>query len=174
MLNMVRHEATREHYKQTAIYVAYYTCGSLLPVWLGIMVILLLSKPLELGTFLDSGQFAIYAAAALGASLYLLKRQNSGNESHLFLLVTIVCLVLSAAMYVALTVVDALTLVHLEVNIPLLRILSLVLYVVSLLMTFYLELYQNVDHARAYQARRSRDQKDMESEFEREMNALGQ
>ena len=168
MFNLVRHQAAGEHYRQSGLYVAYYTLGTLLPVWLGAVVLYLLSKPIGLGTFLDNGQFAIYAAAALGATIYILKRQDSGNENNLYVLIAIVCLILAAAIYVALTVSEALTVAHLPINTPALRVLSLALYATSVVATFYTDLYQTVDHASAYRERREQGQEDLNTEFERE------
>ena len=173
MFEVVWHQAKWEDYTQTAFYLMYYTSGSLLPVWLGVTILILLGEPIGLGTFLDDGQFAIYAAAALGASLFFLIKQNPGGEIHLLVWIHMICLIIAAAMYAALTIANSIVLEQLHIDTALLRILTLSLFLVSLGMTFYIQLYENANYgAEDIESRRRQVQENLDTEFERELEEL--
>ena len=65
MLKIVLTQTRKEDWRHASLSLGYYAAGALMPVWLSIPILLLISQPMGFGTFLDSGQFAIYSAAAL-------------------------------------------------------------------------------------------------------------
>ena len=137
MLKVIREQARREHWRDAFLSIAFYAVGALLPVWLSVLLRLLFSQPLGFDTFLDNGQFAIYSAAALSPVFYLLLKQGPGAESRLYLLLALVCMIISAGVFSGLTVVDTLSIGDIPINVFFLRVSSITIYFISLAATFF-------------------------------------
>ena len=143
-----------------------------MPVWLSALLLVLFTKPIGLGTFLDDGQFAIYAAAALSPVLYALYRQGSGQERTLYLLLTLFCLIVAAGLFSGLTVVDTLRIGDLQINVTVLRVSSLAIYVIALVAMFFVEIHENVYNELNVPEERLGRQVKLEQEFDQALDSL--
>ena len=172
MLKAIRTQARVEHWRQGLLWIGFYAVGALMPVWLSALLLVLFTKPIGLGTFLDDGQFAIYAAAALSPVLYALYRQGSGQERTLYLLLTLFCLIVAAGLFSGLTVVDTLRIGDLQINVTVLRISSLTIYAIALAAMFLVEVHENVYNELDVPVERSARQDVLDQEFDQVLDSL--
>ena len=143
-----------------------------MPVWLSLLLLFLISQPIGIGTFLDNGQFAIYAAAALSPILYSFTKQESGQEKTFYHLLILICLIASAAIFSGLTVVESLNIGQLHINISFLRASSITIFAIALAATFFVDLHENVYNEINVAEERSHRQERLGQEFERELRTL--
>ena len=148
-----------------------YAAEALMPVWLSLILLLLITQPIGLGTFLDNGQFAIYAAAALAPVLYLLTKQGSGQERTLYVLLIVVCLLVAAGIFSGLTVAESL-IGELNINVSFLRIASITMYAFALFATFFMDLHENVYNELNVAEERSHRQESLDKQFDGELRSL--
>ena len=172
MLKVVLRQARKEHWRNALLSIGFYVMGALMPVWLSFVLLLLFSQPIGLGTFLDNGQFAIYAAAALSSILYSLSKQGPGQERTFYQLLILFCLIVAAAIFSGLTVVDTLKTVDFPINVAFLRASSITIYVVALAATFLVDIHENAYNELNVAEERSHRQERLEEEFSREMGSL--
>ena len=145
-----------------------------MPVWLSFFLLILFSQPLGFGTFLDNGQFAIYAAAALSPIFYLLSKQGSGQERALYQFLIVICLIFSATIFSVLTVADSTPLGDLHINVVVLRIASIAIYVFALVATFFMELHEAVYSEVNFGKEQLSRQDQLEEEFDRTLKSMDQ
>ncbi len=172
MLKIILTQARKEHYLHALLSIGFYAMGALMPVWLSVLLLLLISQPIAFGTFLDNGQFAIYAAAALSPILYPLFKRESGQEKILYLWLILICLIVAAGIFSGLTVVDSLRIGDLHINVPFLRTLSITIYLVALTATFFVDVHENAYNELNVAEERSNRQGKLEEEFNREQRSL--
>ena len=172
MLKIVLTQSRMEHWRHAALSICFYAFGALMPVWLSLILLVSFSKPIGLGIFLDNGQFAIYAAAALSPLLYALFTQGKGQERALYLLLILCGLILCALLVAAvtfsgLTAVEPLTIGELEINVAFLRVSSMTVYFVSLIAMLFFQLHEIVYNEVNIPEQRSIRQDRLEEEFDR-------
>lgn len=172
MLKTVLTQARLEHWLRAFLSIGFYIIGALMPVWLSLVILLLISQPIGFHTFLDNGQFAIYAAAALSTILYPLFKQGSGQERGLYHLLILTCLIAAAGIFSGLTVVDSLKIGALDINIAFLRFASIAIYVFALIATLFVQLHEDVYSELNLTGERSQRQDRLEEEFDREFPSL--
>ena len=172
MLKMVLTQTRFKHWRHGFLSIGFYVLGALMPVWLSLLLLQLISKPIGLATFLDNGQFAIYAAAALSPVLYFLLRQGAGQEKTLYSLLTLVCLMIAAGIFSGLTVVESLRIGDLQINVTFLRGSSLMIYIVALMAMFFVEIYENVYNEIDVPEERSQRQDRLEKQFDRVLDSI--
>lgn len=172
MLKIVLTQTRKEHWRHALLSIGFYATGALMPVWLSFLLLLLISQPIGFGTFLDNGQFAIYAAAALSPILYPLSRQGSGQERTFYQLLILICLIVAAGIFSGLTVVESLKIGDLHINVGFLRASSITIYVVALAATFFVDLHENVYNELNVTEERSHRQETLGEEFDRELRSL--
>jgi len=71
-----------EHWKEAYIKLCYTLIGSLIPIWLGAIIVWIIGKLNSWTMFFIHGEFAIYSAALLASVFYLI---SSGRERNPFL-----------------------------------------------------------------------------------------
>ena len=167
MLKIVLTQSRKEDWRHALLSVGYYAAGALMPVWLSVPILFLFSQPMGFPTFIDSGQFAIYSAAAFSPILYPLTRQNPGAEKTLYQLVIHICIVLAAGIFVGLTVIDSLDLGHIPINLPFLRVSSIILFVLALGAMFFIELHENAYNEIDVTEERLNRRERLDEEFDR-------
>ena len=172
MLKIVLTQTRKEHWRHAFLSIGFYATGALMPVWLSLLLLFLISQPIGFGTFLDNGQFAIYAAAALSPILYLLSRKESGQEPAFYQLLILICLIAAAAIFSGLTVVDSLNIGQLHINVFFLRASSITIFGIALAATFFVDLHENVYSEINVTEERSQRQVRHEQEFDRELRSL--
>ena len=172
MLKLIRSQAKKEDWLHALLSIGYYATGSLMPVWLSFLLLGLVSQPIGGDAFLDNGQFAIYAAAALSPILYQLSKKGSGQEGSLYQLLILICLIIAAGIFSGLTVVESVSIGSLDIHVWLLRVASLVIYAIALVATFFLDLYENVyDGVNPVEEQSNRQQR-LEDEFDQQYPSL--
>ena len=171
MLRIVLTQSRREDWRHAFLAIAYYAAGALMPVWLSIPVLYLFSQPMGFPTFIDSGQFAIYSAAAFSPILYPLTRQSPGAEKTLYQLVIHICIVLAAGVFVGLTVIDSLDLGHIPINLPFLRASSIIMFLFALGAMFFIELHENVYNEIDVTEERLNRRERLDEEFDRALQS---
>ena len=170
MLTIIRTQARTKHWRQAFLFISYYVTGALMPVWLSFLLLLLLSQPIGLGTFVDSGQFAIYAAAALSPIVYALSKQGSGQERTFYLLLISICLIVAAAIFSGLIVVDSLDIRY--INVPFLRIASITIYAFALVATFFVNLHDDVYSEINFEQEQRHRQDQLAEQFDRTLPSI--
>ena len=170
MFQRIRHNTKWKHLKDTFLYVFYYGAGTLMPIWLGMLLLALFDQPIGLTSFIDQGQFAIYSAAAITPLIYILVKNHKGLESASYTLVLIICLIVSALIF---TVADSrsLPLFTLEPNKEYIRVSSICIYGFSLLAIFFIQLHESTYDAFDMQADQQTRVGSLEASFDRELNS---
>ena len=171
MLKTVLTQTRTIHLRDSLLSMGFYVIGSLMPVWLSLPLLVLISQPIGFDAFLDNGQFAIYGAAAAAPILYSLFRQSPGAERALYFLLMLVCLLLTVAIFSGLIVVDSLSIGQLQINVSFLRILSITIYIAALLAMFFVDLHENVYQMVDVSGDRLQRQDKMDEQFDREQQS---
>lgn len=171
MLRVVLAQARLEHWRHASLSIGFYVTGALMPVWLSFLLLLLISQPIGYGTYLDNGQFAIYAAAAFSPVLFSLWRQGTGHERIFYALLILICLIIAAGIFSGLTVAESLTLRNLKINVMFLRVSSISVYIVALIATFFVDLHENVYTELDVPEERIHRQAVLERAFDQEMDS---
>src|SRR2546427_10690573 len=120
--------ALQKHWKETTNWLAFTLVGGLIPVWGGMVLFLLLSKPVFFSTFSSNGEFAIYSAAILAPSLYLIAKDRTTSNflfRPFFSLICVVGLLLSAMLFAGVTAVHTGGLGSVSLNVGFLRTFTL-------------------------------------------------
>ena len=131
--------AIRNNWKDTANWLAYTLIGGLIPVWGGMVAFVLLSKPVLFSSFSSNGEFAIYSAAMLAPSLYLIAKDRTTSNflfRPFFSLMCIVGLLLSTILFAIVTAVNTGGLGTVSLNVGFLRVFTLLLFAGSVLLSF--------------------------------------
>ena len=81
--------AKKEHYLEAAVWLGYHVLGSLLPVWLGILLIVFVVQPFGFADLIDRGEFAIYSAAIITPVIYALLKDRQSKEKDFYVLITL-------------------------------------------------------------------------------------
>ena len=174
MLKTVLTQTQIIHLLDSLLSLGFYVIGSLMPVWLSLSILALISQPIGFHTFLDNGQFAIYGAAAAAPLVYSLLRQSPGAEAALYILLLLVCLLGTVAIFgglIVIDVIDSLSIGQLQINVTYLRIASIIIYLFALVATFFINLHENVYQAVDYPGRRKQRQEELEQQFDSEVQS---
>ena len=172
MLKIIRTQTKKEDLGHSLLSIGFYAAGSLMPVWLSSVLLILFNQPVGIGTFVDNGEFAIYAAAALSPIIFLLFKQTSGLEKALYLLLVLLALIIAAGIFSGLTVVDTLPLGQFPINTPFLRWWSITIYIIALVATFFVDLHENVYNSLNMEQERLDRQTELETEFDEVLSSF--
>ena len=145
MIRLILSEAKIDDWSHAFMFMAFYVFGSLAPVLLSSVLLVLFTKPFGIGTFLDNGEFAIYTATALAPIFYLLFKRDSGLDKLLYFLPMLGALLVATAVFSGLTIVDSFEIKELQINTTFLRASSITIYALALLATFLVRLHENVE-----------------------------
>jgi len=136
--------------------------GGLLPLWGLFLILPLDNKPIRFEDFSQNGEFALYAAAFVSASLYILvkeygsyflrgKNDNEGKNAPsrkdfpakpLFVLITVFMLVFATIVFGFVTLAHFPNLT-LSLNIEVLKVFSVIGFVVALILSYLTTVIDN-------------------------------
>jgi len=92
----------KEHWQNGLLWLAFAVGGGLLPVWIGVLTQFIFAQPIRISTFTVNGEFAIYAAAFMSGSLFIIlkdfKKRSFPSKGILALVIGGI-LFLTALMY---------------------------------------------------------------------------
>ena len=95
--------ATRkEHWYQSVLMLLFASIGGLAPLWLNAVFLVLMGKPVALVEFASNGEFALYCAAGVAPTLYLILHERTParlDGQTVLTLAAVVILLLSVVAY---------------------------------------------------------------------------
>lgn len=136
----------RTHWKDAFLYGVFTHVGGLAPVWLGMIAVVMYGGTLDVFRFARGGEFALYSAAILSPSIYLVVREHSAkpfSSQPLFILPALVGLLLAVSAY-TLVVPAAIGVVPLAgLRIDLVARGTLILFVLAAILAFLITVLDN-------------------------------
>jgi len=127
-----------EHWKEASIKLCYTLIGSLIPIWLGAIIVWMIGRLNSWTMFFEHGEFAIYSAALLASVFYLI---SSGRVRNPFLkkrflsIFTLVLILLAAALFfIAVT--------NLTDRIILLIVFTMIIFIFSVTIFFFANVFE--------------------------------
>ncbi|OAK03198.1 hypothetical protein A6280_10600 [Bacillus wiedmannii] len=186
--------ATKEQWMNTVEWLLYTLIGGLLPLWLGAIILKLLSNWNGWDFFVVNGEFALYSASLLAPTIHILVKDTKKPGFKLLILFSIVFLVVSTALYTTVTVkatdetptnhqiqqVDNGSQVgsqhqnkqeHIapkeskEINIQVLKWISVLIFIFTIILSFLATLLENVKSAPNVEGIKAREMNDLEESF---------
>ena len=154
-----------------------------MPVWLGLVILKLLTLPFGFGDFLDKGEFAIYSAAIITPVMHALTWDHKGSEKALYVLVTIVCLLVATAIFIVtlfpsghVFFVIVLSTGQIDVVEPdknYVRVGSVIIFVISMSAAILLRIHDNVIQGDEYIRKQQQEtQEDLGAQVKQELENL--
>jgi len=97
-----------EHHKEATIFTICNLFGSLMPLWLGVIIFTAFSSKIDIFRFISNGEFYLYTASLLTTAIYLLYRNKKKNTDLYTILfyISLGLLVISASLFGILTVTN--------------------------------------------------------------------
>lgn len=91
----------REHWYHSLLMLLFASVGGLAPLWLGFIAYSLFGKSVALVDFASNGEFALYCAATVAPTLYLILHERAArlDGQTLLALIAVVVLLVSVAAY---------------------------------------------------------------------------
>ncbi|MCK4785839.1 MAG: hypothetical protein KAV87_18935 [Desulfobacteraceae bacterium] len=138
---VVLKDAKWKHWRDTLYWLLFTVFGSGLPIYGGWLLLKLRSSEVELADFYQNGEFALYCAAILGSTLYLMSRGGYRDifiHMRLFSFLATVFLVIATLLFCGArtgTTEDSSI-----VNLSLLISLSTILLILTLILGFLVNL----------------------------------
>ena len=137
--------ALQSQWKDTTKWLAYTLLGGLFPVWGGYLLLRLYQKAMSISDFTSNGEFAIYSAALLAPSLYLIlkdyKKTNFPNQAIYGLLCSVM-LIVATLIFAGVTSVNT-GKVAVEIDKDFLRNGTLILFLLTLILSFFVTALDN-------------------------------
>lgn len=160
---------TREHVRDTFEWLLYTGLGSLVPVWVGILLFLMFYRPIPWMDFLGHGEFALYSAALIAPSLYLVvtdREEAPFPRRGLFVLGAGVVLLFSVTLFAGITVLIRADLIQ-RIDDTVVAWLSLLLFFVSISIAFLVTLLDNSRRFPAVRKIAEQTREELENRFDR-------
>jgi len=138
--------STRDQKGNGLIWLAYTLIGGLFPLYAGIFVLLLFSS-VQLSSFVDHGEFAVYSTGLLSAALLIVLTdygQQPFPDKRLWAM-TILGFIIIATLIFSVVATSGLDgELQEQVNLGLIRILSVGLYVLTVVLMFFVVVLDKV------------------------------
>jgi hypothetical protein len=137
--------ATNEQWKSTMYWLLYTLIGGLVPTWGGAILLWIFGNWRGWEPFYANGEFILYSAALLAPALHILIKDARKPGFQLLAILNLAILFISFLLYAAIAL-SAFNIVNTEykINLSLLSILSIWLFVLSVIISFLSELLENV------------------------------
>jgi hypothetical protein len=161
--------AVKSNWKEATKWLLFTYVGGLIPVWGGYIIFNLYAKDASLSKFSDHGEFALYSAAMLAPALYYILKDLKTSTfiyRHFFALVCIVCLLVSALLYVGVASVSV-GQIPATIDLDFLRGITWVLFLIASLMSFLVTALDSSRTLRDIQTERARAFKNLEQQFDK-------
>jgi len=162
-----------EHWRESSKWLMYTLVGGLVPVWGGMFLFKLFSRPVSFSDFSSNGEFALYSATMLAPSLYLiLKDYNSSNflYRHTFALASVLGLLVSMILFAGVTAVHAGGMGSVNLDQRFLRWVTMLLFLVAVGVSFLVTALDNerigIDVSKVREER-ANQVKDLEKQFDK-------
>jgi hypothetical protein len=140
--------STKQHWWDTILWFLFTVLVSLLPVWGSCIIFGLFSLPIKFETFISGGEFAIYSAALLAPVLYtILKELGAPFRPRTIVgLLAIVFLMVSAILFAGVTAGTRTSegSSPIKINIAFLATVSVILFILSAILTFFVKLIDTI------------------------------
>lgn len=140
--------ASRENWYESSIWVLYILVGSLAPVYISILILLIGSQSVSLLDFTRHAQFAIYSSSILATSAYLILRdlKKPFPRRGIFGAIVLVGLITATALFASVTIFSRFELISkfLTVDQNLVKVISLFLFVISIILAFFVNVLDSV------------------------------
>jgi len=164
--------AMSKHGKETGKWLAFSLGGALIPVWGGMMLFRLFSKPVKFSDFSGNGEFALYSAAMLAPALYLILKDFKNSPfmyRHAFAGISALGLSLSMLLFAGVTAVHTGGLGSITLDQVFLRKITLGLFVGSVVLSFLTEVLdkqRTLEDYREYYETNQGQFKDLQEKFD--------
>jgi hypothetical protein len=162
--------AIGKNWKDSSTLMLYTLVGGLLPVYGGMILFKLFSRGVHFSDFSDNGEFALYSAAMIAPSLYLiLKDYGSSNFLYrrAFALISFLGLLCATILFAGVTAVRTGGLGAIAVDQQFLRWFTILLFMVAIFLSFLTSALDSERIAKDIYAVREQDFKNLEEQFER-------
>ncbi len=133
-------------YYDPIIKLLFNLFGSLLPLIITVPIILLTTKWPGFNFFADKGQFCLYSAAFFSPTIYLLykyKGENTFDKYLLIFILTFLGILFCVVIYTVIRFNDLNTAHETIINTWVLQLISILLFVGSLIVLFYAQSLEN-------------------------------
>lgn len=162
--------ASAKHWGNGIIWLLYTVVGSLMPVWLGLIVLTAWPGTVTWARFLDHGEFALYSTALLTTGLLILfdDYKDGFYGRRIMGLVTIVPLLVATGVFAVAVVAESVPGVSDDLDRSWIRLATVALYAFTVMWSFVLIVSREV-----LVTEPSLDEIDKTGELERKFEDLG-
>lgn len=154
------HRSNRDDWIDACFWLLSTIFAGLMPIWLPTFLLSLFSQRPPLNAFTENGEFALISASLLSASLYIVTRESRWNflrellgtailgrgrsfpNQRLFIFLSLILTLFCAGIFMG-ALVAKVPGVGLILNAPLVHWLSLILFGVTLFISFFLTVVEN-------------------------------
>lgn len=141
-------KATQHEWYESLVWLVYILLGSLAPVYISVLILLVARQSVRLLDFTSHAQFAIYSASILATSAYLIckDKKRPFPRRGIFVALVLVGLMTSTSLFASVTIFAKIQTIDrfLEVDKKLVMILSLSVFAISILMAFLVNVLDSV------------------------------
>lgn len=103
VINLIK-SATKEQWINTAEWFLYTLIGGLVPLWLGVIILMVTSSWRGWDFFVVNGEFALYSASLLAPTIHILVKDTKKPGFKVLILFSMLFLIISTALYTTVTV----------------------------------------------------------------------
>lgn len=152
------------HWSDALMWLMYTLIGGLLPLWGGAVLIKLSGKWEGLSLFFHHGEFAIYSAALLAPTIYVITRAFRIAGKRVFLLFSFCFLFISAILFAG---VKSGELFGMQLDIGFLRNATFELFAGSIVLSYLVNVFENVRLSVDIQQIRDQAYNDLSKKFDK-------
>jgi NhaP-type Na+/H+ or K+/H+ antiporter len=137
--------STRTQWIDAGSWIAYTLFGGLLPFWGTALILLFVNRSQSLGRYLENGELAVFCAGLLASTIPVMRRRIKGAQVEhpgWFHFVALVALAVIFVLFASVTLARQFR--ASDLNMDAVIVTSLILFVVSVVMGFFVELIQNI------------------------------
>lgn len=157
-------ETNKEHWKDATYSLIYNLGGGLMPVWGGMLILIMFGKWGGFEKFFIHGEFAIYSATLLAPSYYLIQKNNK-RPLNIFKLIIFLGLLINAILFAGVSVNDVFTPIQIRFDILFLVYATLSTFVVSIFILFFTQLFDNARISPNIEEIKSEEMKSLDDDF---------
>jgi hypothetical protein len=154
--------STRSQWLDAGGWIAYTLFGGLLPFWGTALILLFVNKSQPLGRYLENGELAVFCAGLLASTIPVMRRRIKGAQVEhpgWFHFVALVSLAVIFVLFASVTLARQFR--ASDLNTDAVIVTSLILFLVSVVMGFFVELIHNIritmSEVRAFDDKREGD-----------------
>lgn len=156
----------REHWHTATGWLICTSVFGLLPLWAGLLMMILFSYEIRFSDLADNGQFAVYSTSLLSTGMYFSSREfkfSSFRGRLLFFLIFSPLFIVATLLFAAVTIAN---IKSMQINIAFLRYLSMGIFILSLPLVFITAAKNEAGTAQSIEAIMSSQRTKLENEFD--------